>query len=85
MTVRAAFRSVETGLHVPSRIKGMYPYRFAWLPGSWGGEQPHFDLLMGGDLVRRRIDHGDAVPDIVWEWENQLQAFDDTRAPYLMY
>jgi uncharacterized protein YbbC (DUF1343 family) len=82
---RALFRPVETGLHVLATIKRMYPTRFAWLPTSWEGKPPHFDLLMGTDLTRRRLDHGDAVADIVCEWDNQAASFAETSAAYRLY
>ena len=82
---RLGFRPVQTGLHVLATIKNMYPRRFAWLPTSWEGASPHFDLLMGGDLVRRRLDNGDGVDDIVCEWENQTLAFAEGVGPYRLY
>jgi uncharacterized protein YbbC (DUF1343 family) len=85
VTDRLALRPVQTGLHVLATIKSMYPQHFSWLATSWEGEPPHFDLLMGGDLTRRRLDNGDSVDDIVCEWENQTLAFAETIAPYLLY
>ncbi len=85
VTDRLAFRPVQTGLHVLATIKNMYPQHFAWLPTSWEGKPPHFNLLMGSDLTRRRLDNGDSVDDIVCEWENQALAFAESAAPYLLY
>jgi uncharacterized protein YbbC (DUF1343 family) len=85
VTDRLAFRPVEVGLHVLATIKAMYPQHFAWLPTSWEGKPAHFDLLMGTDLARHRLDHGDAVADIVCEWENQSEAFKETREAFLLY
>jgi beta-N-acetylhexosaminidase len=85
VTARDEFLPVETGLHVLATIRRMYPAQFAWLTTSWEGKPSHFDLLMGTDVVRRRIEAGDAVADITCEWENQSAAFAETSAAYRLY
>ena len=85
VTDRQAFHPVATGLHVLATIKAMYPRHFAWLSSSWEGQPPHFDLLMGGDHVRRRLDVGDSVAEIIGEWGQSLAAFRKACAAYFLY
>jgi uncharacterized protein YbbC (DUF1343 family) len=85
VTDRALFRPLPAGLHVVATVKQMYPQHFAWLAGSWEGSHPHIDLLMGTDLVRRRIDAGAGIDEITCDWDEQCTAFAETSGPYRLY
>ncbi|MEW5814255.1 MAG: DUF1343 domain-containing protein [Spirochaetota bacterium] len=82
---RLALRPVETGLHILATIKDMYPQPFEWLPTSWEGQPPQFDLLMGTERVRQQLDDRIAVADIVGGWEEETAAFRAARQGYCLY
>jgi uncharacterized protein YbbC (DUF1343 family) len=75
---RAAFRPVTVGLHLIATLKGLYPDQFAW-------RLPHFDRLMGTDQVRRQLDAGTPVQDIVAGWLPDLETFAPQRQKVLLY
>lgn len=82
---RAIFRPVEAGLYLLSILSHMYPDRFSWLPTSWEGKPPHFDLLMGTDSVRRQLEAGVTVPEIVEGWQIGLEGFQEKRTGLFLY
>lgn len=85
VTDRSAFRPVETVLHLLAQVKRAHPQRFAWRdPWSPGGHYP-IDLLSGGDRVRLHLDAGHPVTDLVDTWKEGITAFEQLRAPYLLY
>ncbi len=82
---RAVFRPVEAGLYLLSTLRHMHPDRFSWLPTSWEGKPPHFDLLMGTDSVRRQLEAEVTVPEIVEGWQIGLEGFREKRAGLFFY
>jgi uncharacterized protein YbbC (DUF1343 family) len=82
---RDSFRAVETALHMLALIKGKYAEQFAWrAPWSDGGHRP-IDLLTGGNQVREHLDAGRPVSELIASFEEGLSAFEQRRAPYLLY
>ena len=82
---RAAFRPVETALHLLATVKQRYPDRFGWrAPWTAGGHYP-IDLLSGGIQVRQHLDASHPIPDLVNGWQDELRAFGNLRAKYLLY
>lgn len=79
-----AFQPLRTGLHLLRYLLDEAP-EFEFLTTSWEGTQPHFDLLMGGDEVRRRLVKGAAVEEIISTWAEFEQAFRAEREPFLLY
>lgn len=73
------FEPVRTALTVIAEVKKRYPGQFAWRRDHW------IDRLLGTDEVRKAIDQGVAVPDIVAKWQGGLRAFEERRKPYLLY
>ena len=55
VTDRALFKPFTTGLHVVDAVMGMHPRDFAFLPASWEGRNPHFDLLSGDARIREGL------------------------------
>jgi uncharacterized protein YbbC (DUF1343 family) len=82
---RRAFRPVEMALHLFVVIRSLWPDDFAWLPASWEGAAPHFDLLIGTDCVRRQLEDGMPASDIVAGWQADLDVFQERQRQYLLY
>jgi uncharacterized protein YbbC (DUF1343 family) len=81
---RAVFKPVETGLHVITAIAKLHPNDFQWIkPRS---DQPHyFDLLAGTNRIRRMLEGGVLVEEIVEGWLKELPQFIKEREKYLLY
>jgi uncharacterized protein YbbC (DUF1343 family) len=82
---REAFRPVRVGLHLLAALKALYPEDFAWLSQSWEGAHPHIDLLAGTDQVRRALDGGADVADLVGGWADAVADFEKISRQYWLY
>ncbi|GAB4558371.1 MAG: DUF1343 domain-containing protein [Anaerolineae bacterium] len=76
---------LRVGLALLTTIRALHPDDFAWLPSSWEGERPHFDLLVGNAWVRQAIDSGEPIDAIMRRWEEGERAFQQEREPFLLY
>ena len=85
VTDRGAFRPLRAGLHVVSAIQRLWPDAFSWLKTSWEGRPPHFDLLIGNGWVRRSLDQGHPVEEIVARWQGASGSFDALWSRYALY
>jgi uncharacterized protein YbbC (DUF1343 family) len=82
---RAAFRPVTVGVHVIAACRALAPERFEFLPTSWEGAPPHFDLLTGDARVREGLLANQSIETLTRAWTNDLARFDETRKKYLLY
>jgi uncharacterized protein YbbC (DUF1343 family) len=82
---QAAFHPVTVGLHIVAACRAQAPDHFEFLPSSWEGRPPHFDLLTGVAAVREGLAAGKAVRDIAASWTEIELCFEDKRQPYLLY
>ncbi|HEY9076293.1 MAG TPA: DUF1343 domain-containing protein [Anaerolineaceae bacterium] len=80
-----ALRPVALGLHLVAAAKAQAPECFAFLPSSWEGNPPHFDLLTGSVRIREGLQAGVPVEDLVRAFQPGLDAFAEQRKPYLLY
>jgi len=78
ITDREAFRSIATVLHILKAVREAHPAEFAF-------HGDYFDKVMGTDAVRRALEAGTPVADILAGLEPGLAAFDALRKPYLLY
>jgi len=78
VTDRDALRPVALGLHLVAALCDLYPDHFAW-------RAPHFDRLIGSDQVRRALERGEPVEQIVQGWTETLAEFGHQREAYLLY
>lgn len=77
-----AFDSVAATLHVLSAFQAQAT---AQGRGSIIDRPPAFNLLSGTTSLRRQIEGGTPVEEILAAWEASAQAFDALREPYLLY
>jgi uncharacterized protein YbbC (DUF1343 family) len=82
-----AFKSVITGVAIISAIRRLYPNSFAWKqpPYEYVYDKLPFDVINGSSLLREEIESQTAVAEIERRWRAQLDAFDNRRAPSLLY
>ena len=85
VTDRDALRPVEAGLYLVAACRAQAPEQFAFLPTSWEGRPPHFDLLAGGAAVREGLAAGTPVAELTAGWPAVAAAFARQRQPYLLY
>ncbi|MGE5578315.1 MAG: exo-beta-N-acetylmuramidase NamZ domain-containing protein [Syntrophothermus sp.] len=87
----AAYEPVRTGLVIIQALLGLYPEEFDWIAADptggavSRGMPPFFDLLMGTDDVRRRLEEGEDVSRIVESWAPAREDFIRVRERYLIY
>lgn len=85
VTDRRVFRPVEAGLHLIAACRDQAADRFTFLPSSWEGRPPHFDLLFGVAAMRPALAAGADVGDVMAGWDAVAAAWAMTRRPYLLY
>jgi uncharacterized protein YbbC (DUF1343 family) len=85
ITDRAAFHPVTVGLHVLAACRALAPDRFEFLPTSWEGRPPHFDLLTGDTRVRAGLLANQPIETIMCAWTTDLARFEAARTRYLLY
>jgi uncharacterized protein YbbC (DUF1343 family) len=87
VTDRTAFRGVETGVAVIDAFRAVDPAAFAWRPPPYEYEptKPPIDILYGSAALRTRLERGDRAADICRPWADDVRAFMDIRARYLLY
>jgi uncharacterized protein YbbC (DUF1343 family) len=82
VTDRNEFQAIRTAIAMIVTAKRLYPSAFAWResqPPYW------IDKLTGSDQVRKAIDSGADVDEVVAGWQAELAEFRETRARYLLY
>jgi len=79
VTDREAYDPIRTALSVMAEVKKQYPRQFAWRRDHW------IDKLLGTDAVRKALDQGTPVGEIVAKWQGELDAFEKQRKPFLLY
>ncbi|TMC60001.1 MAG: DUF1343 domain-containing protein, partial [Chloroflexi bacterium] len=80
---RARLRAFETGLHLIDALIRQNPSAFEFLPGSWEGRAPHFDLLSGVADLRPMLLARTPVAEIVRSWQQQSSAQREAMRAYL--
>ena len=84
---RLAFRPVRTAVALLGELRHADAGRFAWRqpPYEYERVKVPVDILYGSDALRRQVDQGAPVDDIVTTWTEPLEAFDRLCRPYLQY
>jgi uncharacterized protein YbbC (DUF1343 family) len=79
LTDRGAIDAIRTAVTMIVTAKRLYPKVFAWREDNW------IDKLSGSDRLRRMVDRGAGVDDVVGAWRAELAGFDRLRRKYLIY
>ncbi|MFN2577225.1 MAG: exo-beta-N-acetylmuramidase NamZ domain-containing protein [Pyrinomonadaceae bacterium] len=84
---RQAFKPALTGIAIVKTAFEMYRKDFRWKdpPYEYEYDRNPFDLIAGTDKVRKAIQEGDSLEAIERSWEQPLEAFNRTRAGFLLY
>ena len=82
ITDLAAFRPVRSGLRAIEAVRSAHPGDFAWRAS---GDRYWLDLLLGTDRVRRGIDAGVPVDDLMASEAGAVAEFLEERSPHLLY
>ncbi|MGM0409422.1 MAG: exo-beta-N-acetylmuramidase NamZ family protein [Bacillota bacterium] len=75
--------SYYVALNIIKTLFDIYPEKTKWIKNKKG--KYFFDLLMGTDEVRKSIDRGEKISDIVKSWNQELNNFLVKREKYLLY
>ena len=86
-TDRDAFRPYRTGLALIAALREIGGDAFEWRrePYEFVADIPAIDLLTGGDEVRRAVESGAKVDDVLEALRPQEDAFRAERTEYLLY
>ncbi|MEM7191662.1 MAG: DUF1343 domain-containing protein [Pseudomonadota bacterium] len=87
VTSREAFQPVIAGAALICECRSLAPDRFAWREGPYEYEHDKMpiDILAGSPALREQVEAGVPVPEIAESWTEGIAAFEDLRAPYLLY
>jgi uncharacterized protein YbbC (DUF1343 family) len=85
VTDREAFDPFRAGLHLIAACRDQDPEAFVFLPSSWEGRRPHFDLLAGSDRLRQGLEACLPVDELAQAWEADLGRFAAERQSLLLY
>jgi uncharacterized protein YbbC (DUF1343 family) len=75
---RDMFKPFESTLHIIRTIRDMYPDHFQF-------HAEYFDKITGTKLIRRAIEKGKKIIEIIEGYESQLDEFAKLRETYLLY
>ena len=84
VTDRERFAPVQVGLTLIRTIRALHPAHFRWIHER-PDEPLFFDLLMGTDRVRRRIEDGVPTDTLCRDFQAQREAFMRQRMEHLRY
>ena len=76
-------RPVTAAFHLLSTLKSMYSDQFEWHVPTKGIH--NYDFLAGDDSVRKALDAGIAIFDLLNDWAQQRQPFVEIRKTFLRY
>jgi uncharacterized protein YbbC (DUF1343 family) len=84
---RHTFKPVRTGVALIAMLRRFDPEKFAWRepPYEYEHEKLPIDILAGSDVLRRQVEAGTALDEIVESWRADEQAFRTVRKAFLLY
>ena len=85
LTDADAVDPIRVATHMLVALRDLYD-DFDWrLVGAASDGGRWMDLLTGSDRFRSQLEAGDSAPAIIDAWQDELQEFERTRRPYLLY
>ncbi|KAB2840638.1 DUF1343 domain-containing protein [bacterium] len=87
VTRRKAFKSLLTGVAALKAAHDLYPQEFQFRHRAYEfvDQIPAIDLLAGNAKLRTQLENGASLQEIEASWEDERQAFLETRKKYLLY
>jgi uncharacterized protein YbbC (DUF1343 family) len=84
---REEFKPVITGVAFVKCCYDLYGEDFRWKepPYEYVFDKNPFDVISGGEGLRRAIERGDTLEEIEESWKEGLEAFRETRQKFLLY
>lgn len=82
---RTRLDATALGVYLLSALHELHPRELAWTAAGSDGHGFFLDLLAGTPRLRLDIDAGIEPAAIIAAWHDARQAFEDARAPYLLY
>jgi uncharacterized protein YbbC (DUF1343 family) len=84
---RRDFRDVETAVAILVEIRRQNPAKFAWRqpPYEYEYEKLAIDILAGSTTLREQVEGDVPLSEIAQSWKPDLERFEKTRRPYLLY
>ena len=84
---REAYRPVLSGVAIVKSCFDLYGESFRWKepPYEYVYDKNPFDVIAGSERLRCAIEKGDSLDAIRESWREGLEAFEKTRAEYLLY
>jgi uncharacterized protein YbbC (DUF1343 family) len=83
----SGFSPFLAGLKVLAAMIALYPAQFRWRspPYEFEEKKPPIDILLGTNEIREALESGAAPEDFASSWHDELAAFSEARAPFLLY
>jgi uncharacterized protein YbbC (DUF1343 family) len=87
VTNRDDFEPVVTGVAMVKVAYDLYQEHFRWKepPYEYVFDRNPFDVIAGTEQIRRAIEQGNSLEEIVKGWEPRLSEFKKVREGYLLY
>ncbi|MCC7345608.1 MAG: DUF1343 domain-containing protein [Deltaproteobacteria bacterium] len=87
VTRRKAFKALLTGVAALKAVHDLYPKEFQFRHRAYEfvDKIPAIDLLAGNAKLRTQLETGASLKEIEGSWEDERQAFLETRKKYLLY
>ncbi len=84
---RDSFESVHAAVAILRACRDLAPHDFAWRspPYEYEDVLPPIDILWGHDGLRKGIDAGATVDEILREVDSELESFGESVRPFLLY
>jgi uncharacterized protein YbbC (DUF1343 family) len=84
---RAQFRPLRVAVELMAEFKRQDPKRFPWRepPYEYEHNKEPIDILYGSDRLRKAIDAGGDVGELIGGWSADEAEFKKIRAKYLLY
>ncbi|MBX7222475.1 MAG: DUF1343 domain-containing protein [Blastocatellia bacterium] len=84
---RASLRSFQIAVEILKAIHAFHPDDFQWKqpPYEYVEDKLPFDVIVGNDVLRRQIEENLPWEEISATWQDDMEAFIETRRDYLLY
>lgn len=84
---RLRFQPYRTAVALLMAVRRLWPQHFAWRtePYEFVSDRLAIDLLSGSDVLRRTIEEGGTLADLVPTWSSHEAEFRLRRRPHLLY